>query len=129
MSQTVFMRLFRRAAQAAALENEESYLRRAAINAALDVIRSRQAERNVELVDLPGGADHESADLRRALGRALGNLKPRSAEVFTLRFLEGFDNSEIARMLGISQVLVAVIVHRTRQQLRKELGKYLGDRS
>ncbi|HYM74749.1 MAG TPA: sigma-70 family RNA polymerase sigma factor [Candidatus Dormibacteraeota bacterium] len=129
VSQTVFMRLFRRAAQAAALENEESYLRRAAINAALDVIRSRQAERNVELVDLPGGADHESADLRRALGRALGNLKPRSAEVFTLRFLEGFDNSEIARMLGISQVLVAVIVHRTRQQLRKELGKYLGDRS
>jgi len=32
-------------------------------------------------------------------------------------------------MLGISQVLVAVIVHRTRRQLRKELGAYLGDRS
>jgi hypothetical protein len=30
-------------------------------------------------------------------------------------------------MLGLSQVLVAVIVHRTRQQLRKELSAYLGD--
>jgi len=94
------------------------------------VIRSRQADRTVELVDVPDrGADHESADLRRALGHALSNLKPRSAEIFTLRFLEGFDNPEIAQMLGISQVLVAVIVHRTRQQLRKELGNYLGDRS
>jgi DNA-directed RNA polymerase specialized sigma24 family protein len=46
-----------------------------------------------------------------------------------LRFLEGFSNPQIARMLGISQVLVAVIVHRTRQQLRKKLGAYLGDRS
>jgi RNA polymerase sigma-70 factor (ECF subfamily) len=128
-SQTVFLRLFRRAAQAEPLENEESYLRRAAINAGLDVIRSRQSERTVELVDVPDrGSDHESYDLRRALGRALGSLKPRSAEIFALRFLEGFDNPEIARMLGISQVLVAVIVHRTRQQLRKELGKYLGDR-
>jgi hypothetical protein len=32
-------------------------------------------------------------------------------------------------MLGISQVLVAVIVHRTRQQLRKELGAYLSQGS
>jgi hypothetical protein len=31
-------------------------------------------------------------------------------------------------MLGISQVLVAVIVHRTRQQLRKELRPYFGSR-
>jgi len=46
----------------------------------------------------------------------------------SLRFLEGFSNPQIARMLGISQVLVAVIVHRTRQQLRKELRPYLGDR-
>jgi RNA polymerase sigma-70 factor (ECF subfamily) len=126
----VFLRLLRRADDAVALEKEESYLRRAAINAALDIIRARQADRTVELVDVPGStSDGESADLRRELSRAMSQLKPRSAEIFALRFLEGFDNSEIARMLGISAVLVAVIVHRTRQQLRKELGNYLGDRS
>jgi len=128
--QTVFLRLLRRAESADAMENEESYLRRAAINAALDVMRSRQADRTVELVDLPAENAHKDPrELREALGRALAQLKPRPAEIFALRFLEGFSNPQIARMLGISQVLVAVIVHRTRQQLRKELGAFLGDRS
>jgi RNA polymerase sigma-70 factor (ECF subfamily) len=129
VSQIVFLRLFRREAHADVLENEESYLRRAAINAALDVLRSRQADRTVELADLPAESAHgDPRELRQALGRALAQLKPRPAEIFALRFLEGFSNPQIARMLGISQVLVAVIVHRTRQQLRKELGAYLGDR-
>ena len=127
MSQTVFLRLFRRRSGAEALENEESYLRRAAINAALDVIRSRQSDRTVELPDLPAEPAHEDPrELRQALARAMAQLKPRPAEIFVLRFIEGFSNPQIARMLGISQVLVAVIVHRTRQQLRKELATYLG---
>lgn len=124
--QVVFLRLLRRRPDADTLENEESYLRRAAINAALDVIRSRQSDRTVELdMDLPHS---ETPELRGALARAMAQLKPRPAEIFTLRFLEGFTNGQIAKMLGISQVLVAVIVHRTRQQLRKELASYLGDR-
>lgn len=128
--QTVFLRLVRREAKADAVEDYESYLRRAAINAALDVIRSRQATPTVELFEDAGEvAQHDGGDLRRALGRALARLKPRAAEIFALRFLEGVSNPEIAHLLGISQVLVAVIVHRTRQQLRKELGSYLGGKS
>jgi len=112
------------------MENEESYLRRAAINASLDVIRSRQSDRTVELVDVPSErSEGDITELRQALGRALSQLPPRSAEIFALRFIEGLTNPEIARMLGISQVLVAVTVYRTRQQLRKELAKFLGDRS
>jgi RNA polymerase sigma-70 factor (ECF subfamily) len=135
--QTVFLRLVRRGAKAdtvrSAVDNPECYLRRAAINAALDVIRSRQANPTVELPDLPNRAEQNDGgdlmpELRQALWHALGQLKPRAAQVFALRFLEGFSNPEIAHMLGISQVLVAVIVHRTRQQLRKALGSHLGDR-
>ena len=130
VSQTVFLRLFRRGTSTDVLENEESYLRRAAINAGLDVIRSRQTDRTVELTDLPAEpAREDPRELRQALGRALAQLKPRPAEIFALRFLEGFSNPQIARMLGISQVWVAVLVHRTRQQLRKELGAYRGDKS
>lgn len=121
VSQTVFLRLFRRSSGADVLENEESYLRRAAINAGLDVIRSRQSDRTVELEDTPEPAREDTGDLRRALGRAMAQLKPRPAEIFALRFLEGFSNLQIARMLDISQVRVAVIVHRTRLQLRKAL--------
>lgn len=126
--QTVFMRLLRRAEDAEALQKQESYLRRAAINAALDIVRARQPDRTLELVDLPGPAENDARELRQALARALGKLPPRSAEAFTLRFFEGFDNPEIARMLGISQVLVAVIIHRTRRHLRKELAAFLGDK-
>ena len=133
--QTVFLRLLRRGQHADPLENTESYLRRAAINAALDVIRSRQADRTVPLPEEASGlmppapALADVSGLRQALARALAQLKPRAAEIFALRFLEGLNNREIAQTLGISQVLVAVIVHRTRQQLRKELRPYLGDRS
>ncbi len=123
-SQTVFLRLFRRESSAGshenALDNEESYLRRAAVNAALDVLRSRQADRTVELTDVHPAHD-DPRDLRQALGRAMAQLKPRWAEIFVLRFIEGFSNPEVAKMLGISQVLVAVTVHRARQQLRREL--------
>lgn len=127
--QTVFLRLLRRPKQAEAVENEESYLRRAAINAALDIVRSRTDDRSLELMDVPSSiAGAEGRELRQALRLALGKLNPRSAQIFALRFFEGFDNKEIARMLGISQVLVAVLVHRTRQQLRKELAAYSGDK-
>lgn len=123
--QTVFLRLLRRKKDADELENEESYLRRAAINAALDVIRARQSARTEELTDLIAAPPQRAAvDLRQALARAMARLDPRRAEVFALRFLEGLENRQIAKLLGISQVLVAVIVHRTRQQLRKELRSY-----
>ena len=130
--QTVFLRMLRRGRDADPLENAESYLRRAAINAALDVIRARQSDQSVPLPEessglmpaAPGQAD--VSGLRQALSRAMAKLKPRSAEVFALRFIEGLSNRQIAQALGISQVLVAVIVHRTRQQLRKELRPYLG---
>lgn len=133
--QTVFLRLLRRGPNTEALDNPESYLRRAAINAALDVIRARRAE---QTVPLPGDGSRlmptataraDISGLRQALTRALAQLKPRPAEIFALRFIEGLSNRQIAQTLGISQVLVAVIVHRTRQRLRKELRPYQGDRS
>ena len=129
--QTVFLRMLRRGWNADPLENAESYLRRAAINAALDVIRARQGDQTVPLPEESSGlmpaaaAKADVSDLRQALSRAMARLKPRSAEVFALRFIEGLGNRQIAQALGISQVLVAVIVHRTRQQLRKELRPFL----
>ena len=133
--QTVFLRMLRRGRNADPLDNAESYLRRAAINAALDVVRSRRADQTVALPEGSSGlmpttpARADVSGLRQALTRAMAQLKPRPAEIFALRFLEGLSNQEIAQTLGISQVLVAVIVHRTRQQLKKQLRPYLGERS
>jgi DNA-directed RNA polymerase specialized sigma24 family protein len=41
--------------------------------------------------------------------------------MFALRFIEGYENPEIAQMLGVSPLVVAVTLHRARKQLQKEI--------
>jgi len=121
--QTVFLRLSARTP--GAVENLEGYLRRAAVNAALDVLRSRKTWNEVELQEqLPStraASSFEAAHIRNSLRHALGSLSPRAAEIFVLRFVEGHDNRTIARMLNTSAAVIAVLLHRTRRQLQKEL--------
>jgi RNA polymerase sigma-70 factor, ECF subfamily len=124
--QAVFLRLLKRDRSAEPVEHSESYLRRAAINAALDVVRSRQEARTVGEDSIPPSDASGEGEIREGLRRALASLNPRAAEIFALRFFEGHTNPEIARMLGISQVHVAVLLHRTRKQLQKEVRSYLG---
>ena len=129
--QTVFLRLAGRGPSAPALENPEHYLRRAAVNAALDVVRSRRTDEAAPIADLKSTepAQSDRRELRDCLRRALARLSPGAAEVFALRFLEGHSNREIARMLGVTQVWVAVTVFRARQRLQQEVRSYLGGRS
>jgi len=127
--QTIFLRLVGRDSSSAPLENCESYLRRAAINAALDVVRARCTAETLPLADsLPGRGDLDQSELRDCLRRSLASLNPQAAEIFALRFFEGHSNQEIARMLGMSQVWVAVTLHRTRRRLQKELRSFRGER-
>lgn len=127
--QTVFLRLVRRENRPA-MESQESYLRRAAVNAALDIVRSGKDARTVPIdgLSLPGASQTETHELRGQLRKALAHLQPREAEIFALRFFEDRGNQEIAQLLGISQVHVAVILHRTRRQLKNEISAYVGDR-
>ena len=46
--------------------------------------------------------------------------------MFALRFFEGYDNREIARMLDTSSGTVAVTLNRARNQLKSELRDYAG---
>ena len=75
--QTVFLRLAGRDRAAPRLENSESYLRRAAINAALDVLRARRAEDSVPFDDSqPDPGQPERSDLRDFLRRSLAKMSP-----------------------------------------------------
>jgi RNA polymerase sigma factor (sigma-70 family) len=126
--QTIFLRLLRQNASAMSPGQEESYLRRAAVNASLDVLRQRQASRTLPLHEAAGSTGHSvvDADLKDCLRRAMEKLSERSAEIFALRYFEEFDNRRIAEALSISQVLVAVSLHRTRRQLQKEIRGCVG---
>jgi RNA polymerase sigma-70 factor (ECF subfamily) len=118
--QTVFLRMVR---GNPAVENPESYLRRSAVNAALDVVRARHDNDTLEPERMAAsGSCTELRELRDSLRRALSKLTPRNAEMFAMRFFEGYTNPEIAKLMGISQVVVAVTLHRTRQKLKKEMG-------
>jgi RNA polymerase sigma-70 factor (ECF subfamily) len=126
--QTIFLRMLRRAASMPAVEKQESYFRRAAVNASLDLLRSRHSERSARLSDIAEPAQPSNLELRESLRRALVTLSPRSAEVFALRYLEDFTNQQIAQTLNLSQVLVAVTLHRARRQLQKEIRSNFGGR-
>lgn len=136
--QTVFLRLARREADVELGPSASSYLYRAALNAALDVVRARVRAATEPLDDAgPWAVDPAAGPERRRAGRELGGvlrralstLSPRLAEMFVLRYLEGLDNREIARLLGTSQGVVAVQLHRARRRLRRELEAHLGDLS
>lgn len=136
--QTVFLRLSRRAPGESLGEDAGGYLHRAAVHAALDVLRSRHRagwvplEATGELIATGGqdpDRDHRNAELRRSLRLALSRLSPRAAEIFALRYFEGLGNSEIAALAGVSSGVVAVLLHRTRARLRRELSVLMGDAS
>ena len=119
--QTVFLRLSARAGDAPEVTTLESYLRRAAVNASLNLIELR-SRRNIPLESAPEPhAREDQSDLREVLRRAIATLGGRTAEMFALRFIEGYENPEIAEMFGISSLVVAVTLHRARKQLQKEI--------
>jgi RNA polymerase sigma-70 factor (ECF subfamily) len=134
--QTVFLRMLKRAPGAEPVGNMASFLHRAAVNAALDLVRTRQNVRSVPLDELepvlsepahrsPDRIQH-SSEIREWLRGALARLNPRIAEMFMLRFFDGKDNPEIARLLKTTPGTVAVTLSRTRDRLQQEFRAYLG---
>jgi RNA polymerase sigma-70 factor (ECF subfamily) len=122
--QTVFLRLVR-LDKFPEIANLPAYLHRSAVNASLDLLRSRKETSSLD----DGGeqmeivsADHgpHSAELRDWLRQALARLNPRWVEMFVLRFIEDYSNREIAGMMKTSPAVVAVVLHRTRALLKKD---------
>jgi RNA polymerase sigma-70 factor, ECF subfamily len=135
--QSVFLKLARRELGDIGddIQNIGGYLHRAAVNSALDMIRMRRDAQNMPLEDAEisrplelssrGEGEYSSLELRRWLRQAVGKLGTRSAEMFVLRYIEGRDNSEIAKILKTSRATVAVTLHRTRSLLKKDFRAYM----
>ena len=134
--QTVFMRLAGRDQPLHFTTGCGAYLRRAATNAALDIVQSRYARSGTSLDAAPEAAHldpapeperrHEARELHALLRRALAGLSRRSAEIFVLRYFEGLDNRTIAEHLGTSAATVAVTLHRARARLKDAMAPFVG---
>ncbi len=133
--QTVFLRLVKGQEAYDLSANPAAYLSRAAINASLDLMRSRSRARLVEPgdVEMEGlesrwqspEAEHADRELQTLIRQAVAGLGKTAGEMFVLRYYEGYDNQEIAKMLDTSQMVVGVVLHRARTRLRKEIGHFL----
>ena len=136
--QTVFLRMARGAETAGATENSEAYFSRAAINASLDLLRSRKRSKAFAIDDLENEASlapgvskqtpethHEDKELRKLIREAVAKLGDTAGQMFALRYFEGYGNGEIAELMNTSALVVGVTLHRARARLRKEIGKYL----
>jgi RNA polymerase sigma-70 factor (ECF subfamily) len=133
--QTIFLRLVRNQETQDLSANPRAYLLRAAVNASLDLMRSRTRAGAVAIEDvepqlfenpsLNPERQQADAELRKLIQGAVARLGKTAAEMFVLRYFEGYDNHEIAEITGSSQMVVGVVLHRARTRLRKEIGEYL----
>jgi RNA polymerase sigma-70 factor (ECF subfamily) len=129
--QTIFLRLIRGEYSANLRENAKAYLHRAAVNMSLDVLRARRRHTFTDDLDgleapPPAATGFRGASYHR-LDRALAELPSEAVQMLTLRYVHGYDDADIARLLGTSRGAIALRLFRLRTRLRKLL-RQLGEK-
>ena len=132
--QTIFLRLLRHE-EVDLQPNPKAYLMRSAVNASLDIARSRARRPMVDVEevahelfvssDAGPAQQQQDRELQRILRAAVAKLDGKSGQVFALRYFEGYGNREIAETLKMSPLVVGVMLHRSRAKLRHEVGALL----
>jgi RNA polymerase sigma-70 factor (ECF subfamily) len=122
--QTVFVRVLARGGDVEDLALPSAYFRRAAVNAAVDVLRRRElrAESAYDTEASHAGVPPPGL-LKERLRRALATLDRDDASLFLLRHVEGLSNEELAQMFQIEKNNVAVRLHRIRHRLQAEMSR------
>ena len=120
--QTVFVRVLARSGDVEDGGRGPAYFRRAAINAAVDVLRRREtrAESTFD-ADASNAAVQPPGLLKERLRRALAILDRDDASLFLLRHVEGLSINELAEMFEMQKNNVNVRLHRIRRRLQAEM--------
>ncbi len=120
--QTVFLRVLVRGGEVEDVARPAAFLRRAAVNAAVDVLRRRALHAESVYDDrAPHAAIQPPGLLKERLRRAIAALETEDASLFLLRHVEGLSIEELAGMFGIEKNNVAVRLHRIRHRLQAEM--------
>jgi RNA polymerase sigma-70 factor, ECF subfamily len=120
--QTVFLRLLRGEYADNLRVNPKGYLYRAAVKGSLDALRARRRRAFIRDLDAIESAAPSDAAFGgkpyHELDTALAQLDPHSIEILTLRYVHGYSDGEIARMLGVSRGAMALRLFRLRRRLK-----------
>ena len=120
--QTVFVRLLSGSEHDEAARRPAAYFRRAAVNAAVDLLRRRAVRAETVYDDTaPHAAVESGLLLKEQLRRAIATLDREDATLFVLRFVEGLSNQELADVFQLEKNNVAVRLHRIRLRLQAEM--------
>lgn len=97
-------------------------------NAAIDLYRRRSREKVISLEELeaplPAWEDQPeeraiAAEAGEELAGYLGRMEEKYANLLMLRYYHGYQNKEIAELLGMTQAQVALGLYRGRQRLQR----------
>jgi len=122
--QTVFLRVLARGGEVEAAHVPAAYFRRAAVNAAVDLLRRRAVHAESVYDDrAPHAAVQPPSLLKEQLRRALATLESEDATLFLLRHVEGLSIEELAVLFQLEKNNVAVRLHRIRHRLQAEMGR------
>ncbi len=126
--QTVFAQLVDGKCRTQLVTNPKAYLRRMAVNCALNLLRSRERQKvdsdaDVEYLESPQSrsAAFNYDGLTPEFQKILSQFKPIVAEMLILRYVEDYSDERIAMALGRPRIWVAVTLSRARKKLEKAM--------
>ena len=106
------------------------------VDEVLEAMESSEAYASVPL-EFPGSGDDDapsiidrfgtvdtdlaSLDDKMVLSGALAKLEPNERALVEMRFVEGLTQSQIAERMGMSQVQVSRLLHKTLERMRKDI--------
>ena len=120
--QIVFLRVLARVGDVEDVAQPAAYFRRAAVNAAVDVLRRRELHAESAYDDrAPHAAVQPPFLLKERLRRGIAALDSEDASLFLLRHVEGLSIEELAGLFKLEKNNVAVRLHRIRHRLQAEM--------
>jgi RNA polymerase sigma-70 factor (ECF subfamily) len=120
--QAVFLRVLSGSDAEDAGQRPAAYFKRAAVNAAVDLLRRRAVRAETAYdEEAPHAAVESGLLLKEQLRRAIAMLNSDDATLFVLRYVEGLSNQELADLFQLEKNHVAVRLHRIRLRLQAEM--------
>jgi len=133
IAQEVFLALWKKRSQLTISTSLKSYLRRAAVNRALNHLRDQKIKwsDDAELPAMPDSGPGipeqlETAELQQMVDQYINQLPEKCRLVFVLSRFESLSHAEIAAQLGISNKTVENQMTKALRFLKAALGPYIG---
>ncbi len=145
VSQEVFIQVYESIDRFRDEAKLSTWIYRIAVNKSLDLIRRKKRKKRFAVLTSLFGSGEDNKELeppalgnpqksledkehKKILNWAVSNLPDNQKTAITLSKYEGFSNKEIAEIMNISLSALEALIHRAKQNLRKQLYAYFEER-